>query len=146
MNKKAEALDKFFADNKITCFQKEELNEKASPVHTVIYRAHMEEKGDSLPTMVVVDDTIYTMIQVLVSHGKVTEENKALVIEHLNAMNKRFKVFKYYVDDANNICLDSCIASTPEGFEPQMVQIVLDVILRHLNDEYAGLMAKIWGN
>jgi hypothetical protein len=42
--------------------------------------------------------------------------------------------------------LDSCIASTPEGFEPQMVQIVLDVILRHLNDEYAGLMAKIWGN
>jgi hypothetical protein len=62
MNKKAEALDKFFADNKITCFQKEELNEKASPVHTVIYRAHMEEKGDSLPTMVVVDDTIYTMI------------------------------------------------------------------------------------
>jgi hypothetical protein len=45
MNKKAEALDKFFADNKINCFQKEELNEKASPVHTVIYRAHMEEKG-----------------------------------------------------------------------------------------------------
>ena len=72
MNKKAEALDKFFVDNKITCFQKEELNEKASPVHTVIYRAHMEEKGDNLPTMVVVDDTIYTMIQVLVSHGKVT--------------------------------------------------------------------------
>ena len=28
MNKKAEALDKFFVDNKITCFQKEELNEK----------------------------------------------------------------------------------------------------------------------
>lgn len=44
MNKKAEALDKFFVDNKITCFQKEELNEKASPVHTVIYRAHMEDR------------------------------------------------------------------------------------------------------
>jgi hypothetical protein len=143
MNKKAEALDKFFAENKINCFQKEELKNE---VHTVVYRAHMEEKGQQLPTMVAVDDTIYTMIQVLISHGSVTAENKPAVIEHLNAMNKRFKVFKYYVDDANNICLDSCIASTPEGFEPQMVQIVLDVILRHLNDEYAGLMAKIWGN
>ncbi len=143
MNVKAEALDKFLADNKITCFNKEELKDEA---HTTIYRAHMEQKGQNLPTMVVVDDTIYTMIQVLICPKGVNEGNKAAVIEHLNEMNGRFKVFKYYVDKANNVCLDSCIASAPEKFDPQMVQVVLDVILRHLNDEFAGLMAKVWGN
>ena len=56
---KAEQFDKFLADNKITCFSKEEVK---NDLHTVVYRAHMEVSGQMLPTMVVTDDSIYTMI------------------------------------------------------------------------------------
>ena len=58
---KAAKFDAFLAENKITCFAKEEVK---NDLHTVVYHAHMEVSGQMLPTMVVADDSIYTMIQV----------------------------------------------------------------------------------
>ncbi|MEG1159039.1 MAG: hypothetical protein RSD70_01490, partial [Acidaminococcaceae bacterium] len=58
--------------------------------------------------------------------------------------NKKYKVFKYYVGDKGDLCLDSCIPSTGEGFDPNIVHAVIDVVLKHLNDEYPVLMRKIW--
>ena len=47
-------------------------------MHTVVYRAHMEVSGQMLPTMVVADDSIYTMIQVRVAASVVNEGNNRL--------------------------------------------------------------------
>ena len=43
---KAAKFDAFLAENKITCFSKEEVK---NDLHTVVYRAHMEVSGQMLP-------------------------------------------------------------------------------------------------
>ena len=79
---KAGKFDKFLAENKITCFSKEGVK---NDLHTVVYRAHMEVSGQMLPTMVVCDDSIYTMIQVRVAAAVINEGNKQAVLEHINS-------------------------------------------------------------
>ena len=124
-----------------TCFSKEEVK---NDLHTVVYRAHMEVSGQMLPTMVVTDDSIYTMIQVRVAAAVVNDENKQGVLAHINAMNGKYKVFKYYITDNGDICLDSCLTDTEESFDPRLVHTVIDVILRHLTEEYPNLMSLVW--
>ncbi len=138
---KAEQFDKFLVDNKITCFAREAVDNE---LHTVVYRAHMEVSGQMLPTMVVTDDSIYTMIQVRVAAAVINDENKKAVLEHINALNGKFKVFKYYISDNGDICLDSCLTDTEESFDPRLVHTVIDVILRHLTEEYPNLMSLVW--
>jgi hypothetical protein len=86
---KAAKFDAFLAENKITCFNKEEVK---NDLHTVVYRAHMEVSGQMLPTMVVADDSIYTMIQVRVAASVVNEGNKQAVLEHINANTKYLNI------------------------------------------------------
>ncbi len=138
---KAANFDKFLAENKITCFAKEEVK---NDLHTVVYRAHMEVSGQMLPTMVVTDDSIYTMIQVRVAAAVINDDNKKAVLEHINALNGKFKVFKYYISDNGDICLDSCLTDTEESFDPRLIHTVIDVILRHLTEEYPNLMSLVW--
>lgn len=138
---KAEQFDKFLTDNKITCFAREAADNE---LHTVVYRAHMEVSGQMLPTMVVTDDSIYTMIQVRVAAAVINDENKKAVLEHINALNGKFKVFKYYISDNGDICLDSCLTDAEESFDPRLVHTVIDVILRHLTEEYPNLMSLVW--
>ena len=59
-------------------------------------------------------------------------------------MNGKYKVFKYYITDNGDICLDSCLTDTEESFDPRLVHTVIDVILRHLTEEYPNLMSLVW--
>ena len=142
MNTKAEKWNTFLTDNKITCFGVEEVKNE---MHSVVYRAFLEVQGQKLPSMLVVDDSIYTMFQVLVAEKVVNDKNRGDVEHMLNDLNQKFKVFKYYVGDNGNLCLDSCMPSTGETFDVNIVHAVIDVILKHLTEEYPKLMKAIWG-
>lgn len=118
-------------------------------LHTVVYRSDLEVQGQKLPILTVLDDSIYSVVHVIVSHGTVNDENRAAVVGHLNDLNKRFKVFKYYLNENDDICLDSCLPSTAEKFDAQLLlTVIVDVILRHLetDKEYANLMKVVWQN
>ena len=128
---KAAKFDEFLSSNNINCFSKEEIDNE---MHSIVYRAHMEV------------DSIYTMIQVRVAAGVVNAGNREGVLMHINELNKKYKVFKYYEGDNGDICLDSCITTTDEGFEAPVIHTVIDVILKHLVEEYPVLMRKVWGN
>lgn len=143
MNTKAEKFNKFLEEKNITCFQTQEVE---GDMHPVVYRSFMEVNGQNLPTMLVIDDSIYVMLQVRVGAGLVKEANKAAVLEHLNSLNENYKVFKYYVADNGDIVIESCIPTTDDDFVPEMVHAVIDVVLKHLNDEYPKLMKVVWAD
>ena len=143
MNTKAEKFNKFLEEKNITCFQTHEVE---GDMHPVVYRSFMEVNGQNLPTMLVIDDSIYVMLQVRVGAGLVKEANKAAVLEHLNALNENYKVFKYYVADNGDVVIESCIPTTDDDFVPEMVHAVIDVVLKHLNDEYPKLMKVVWAD
>ena len=143
MNLKATKFTNFINERNINVFQMQEID---GDMHPVVYRSAMEVGGQNLPTMLVIDDSIYVMLQVRVGSGLVKESNKAAVMEHMNSLNENYKVFKYYANENGDIVIESCIPTTDEEFMPELVHAVIDVVLKHLNEEYPKLMKTVWSN
>ena len=143
MNLKATKFTNFINDRNINVFQMQQID---GDMHPVVYRSAMEVGGQNLPTMLVIDDSIYVMLQVRVGAGLVKESNKAAVMEHMNSLNENYKVFKYYANENGDIVIESCIPTTDEEFMPELVHAVIDVVLKHLNEEYPKLMKTVWSN
>lgn len=143
MNKKAEKFNTFMKEHNITCFNAQDIGNE---LHTVLYRSFMEVSGQNLPTMVVLDDSIYAMLQVRVAAGVVKEANRTAVLEHLNKLNEKYKVFKYYVNESGDIVIESCIPTTEDDFVPGIINAVIEVVLKHLIEEYPQIMKIVWAN
>ena len=143
MNLKATKFTNFINERNINVFQMQDID---GDMHPVVYRSAMEVGGQNLPTMLVIDDSIYVMLQVRVGAGLVKESNKAAVMEHMNSLNENYKVFKYYANENGDIVIESCIPTTDEEFMPELVHAVIDVVLKHLNEEYPKLMKTVWSN
>ena len=143
MNLKAQKFTNFINERNINVFQMQELD---GDMHPVVYRSAMEVGGQNLPTMLVIDESIYVMLHVRVGAGLVKESNKAAVMEHMNSLNENYKVFKYYANENGDIVIESCIPTTDEEFMPELVHAVIDVVLKHLNEEYPKLMKTVWSN
>ena len=143
MNLKATKFTNFINERNINVFQMQEID---GDMHPVVYRSAMEVGGQNLPTMLVLAASIYVMLQVRVGAGLVKESNKAAVMEHMNSLNENYKVFKYYANENGDIVIESCIPTTDEEFMPELVHAVIDVVLKHLNEEYPKLMKTVWSN
>ena len=143
MNLKAQKFSNFINERNINVFQLQELE---GDMHPVVYRSAMEVGGQNLPTMLVIDDSIYVMLQVRVGAGLVKDSNRAAVMAHMNSLNENYKVFKYYANENGDIVIESCIPTTDEEFMPELVHAVIDVVLKHLNEEYPKLMKTVWSN
>ena len=143
MNLKAQKFSNFINERNINVFQIQDLE---GDMHPVVYRSAMEVGGQNLPTMLVIDDSIYVMLQVGVGAGLVKDSNRAAVMAHMNSLNENYKVFKYYANENGDIVIESCIPTTDEEFMPELVHAVIDVVLKHLNEEYPKLMKTVWSN
>ena len=143
MNLKATKFTNFINERNINVFQMQEID---GDMHPVVYRSAMEVGGQNLPTMLVIDDSIYVMLQVRVGAGLVKDSNRAAVMAHINSLNENYKVFKYYANENGDIVIESCIPTTDEEFMPELVHAVIDVVLKHLNEEYPKLMKTVWSN
>ena len=143
MNLKAQKFSNFINERNINVFQIQDLE---GDMHPVVYRSAMEVGGQNLPTMLVIDDSIYVMLQVRVGAGLVKDSNRAAVMAHMNILNENYKVFKYYANENGDIVIESCIPTTDEEFMPELVHAVIDVVLKHLNEEYPKLMKTVWSN
>lgn len=140
-NLKAEKLQAYFDANKLNFFQKQELHDETD---TVLFRSAVEVEGQRLPVGIITDNTIYTIIRTQVGTGLVKDANKAAFLEYLNTLNRNYKVFKYIAAEDGDVYLDACIPTSQEGFEPEMVRIVLDVIVDHLQENYKEVMKQAW--
>ena len=142
MNKKAEKFQKALKTIGLEKLQAQEIKDE---FHTVIFRATAEIKGHMLPMAIYVDDTIYTIFRVLIAPNVVTEGTKKIILEYLNKFNFKYKIFKYYTNDNNDLILDCCITfATEEAFNPELIRGIMDVVGEHLNSEYGNITKKIW--
>lgn len=141
MTAKAEKFDKFLEEKEIKCFQREEIKDQ---LNTVVYRSFMEIEGQNLPVMIITDSSIYTMVRVQIAAKAAKSHNTEKVLEYINELNRQFKVFKYFITAEGDLCMDSCIPSTADNFEAEIVYTVIDVILKHLVEYYPVIMSKIW--
>lgn len=141
VNLKARRFQKYLDDNGLAFFHQNAANDEAD---TIIFQSNIQVEGQTLPVGIVTDGTIYTIIRVQVGAGLIKEANRTKFDEYLNVLNRSYKVFKYIAAEDGSVFLDACLPSTNESFDPEVVRVILDVIVDHLNQEYKNIMKAAW--
>lgn len=147
INLKAQKFEKYTQDHQLNFFNKVEVkNDKGErdAAETTVFQSNIRVEGQTIPVGIITDNTIYTIIRVQVGSGLVKESNKNKFLEYLNTLNRSYKVFKYVAAEDGSVFLDACLPSTNDSFDPEVVKVVLDVIVDHLNNEYKNIMKEAW--
>ena len=142
MNKKAQVFQEYLQEKNITCFQVQEVPN--DELNTVVFRSSIEVEGQQLPTLVITDSSIYTMIRVRVANAALKEGNETELLKAIGKLNSHYKIFKYYFAEDGALILDSYLLEKPEELDGDMVYTVLDIIVKHLLAEYKNIMKAIW--
>ena len=142
MNKKAQIFQEYLQEKNITCFQVQEVPN--DELNTVVFRSSIEVEGQQLPTLVITDSSIYTMIRVRVANAALKEGNETELLKAIGKLNSHYKIFKYYFAEDGALILDSYLQEKPEELDGDMVYTVLDIIVKHLLAEYKNIMKAIW--
>lgn len=146
MNKKAEEFQKYLDadENKKSAFQTEEVKDDAQ--NTVVFRSHIVVEGQQLPTLVILDDSVFSMIRIQISPKAQTEENELKVLKLANEHNLKYKPFKLYFDATGSLILDVCLLTPGEDFSELGDEIygMFEVLINFLNESYRPIMKEIW--
>ena len=142
MNKKAQIFQEYLQEKNITCFQVQEVPN--DELNTVVFRSSIEVEGQQLPTLVITDSSMYTMIRVRVANAALKEGNETELLKAIGKLNSHYKIFKYYFAEDGALILDSYLLEKPEELDGDMVYTVLDIIVKHLLAEYKNIMKAIW--
>lgn len=140
-NVKALDFQEFLMENNISVFSTETLEDE---YNTVIFRSRIETHGQILPMAIIIDMSIFTVIRTQIVTG-VDRARWPQLKDYLNSLNRRFKIFKYYLRDDGTIILDVCLPYVDESFDSKMIQLMLSVIVQHLEAVYQDIMAEVWG-
>lgn len=143
MNPKSEKFTKMLKEHKINCFNEEPVKDE---LNTVLFRSVMEIEGQRLPLVVVVDDSIYVICRVLVAGKCINDKNRTDVGNFINKLNGNYKTFKFYTTEAGEIVMDTCLPTTVEQFEPDMVRALIDLAVKCLEENYRALMKLVWSD
>lgn len=142
MNKKAEKFEKYLDAKKITAFTVEEIEK--DELNTVVFRSHLEVGGNQLPAIVILDSSIYGMIRILVAPQALRKETELAVLQLINGYNKKYKSFKYYLDDDGALVLDTCVLFKEGEADGDLIYAMFEVIINHLNESYKNIMKTLW--
>lgn len=142
MNAKAQKFNAFLEAQKIQCFQ---TTVAQDPLNTVVFNSTMEINGNNLPVGIILDNSPYGMLRMQLVPRAAREENQTALLNYINEQNRTYKVFKYYLAENGDLCLDSCILLDPEQENGPVIYAVIDVVLKHLQEKYPEIMHQVWG-
>lgn len=137
---KADAFKAYLKQAGITGFYVREFD---NPVHTRRFDSHLTVQGKSLPFMILLDDSVYTIIQVLVAEKAVTPEREKDDCLYLNKLNDQYRMLKYSADHEGNVLLTCTVPAGAAHFEPMLVLALAGQMETHLDDVYPGLMKAL---
>lgn len=142
MNSKAESFKAYLNEKNITSFTIDEI--KNDQLNSVVFRSNIEINGQQLPTIVILDSSIYGMIRVLVAPKVLNDKNEAGLLKEVNVLNKAYKSFKYYFDNEGSLILDCCVLLKEDSADGNLLYTMFEVIIKNLSNEYKKLMQLIW--
>lgn len=142
MNKKAESFKKYLDEKKIEVFQIEEIKDDAN---TVIFRSQLNLNNQFLPVIYVTDDSIFSFIRVLVAPTANSNNEKSKILKLLNDLSAKYKPFKFYVNEQDEIILDCSLLNSSDEVDGNLVYGMLESIISYLQEEdYKKIMKEVW--
>lgn len=142
MNNKAEQFQQYLQEKKIEAFAVDEL--KDDEMGTVVFRSHMDIEGQQLPTLVIVDNSIFVQIRVVLLKKARSKEKELEVLQVLNEENMKYKPFKLYFSQEGDCILDVSLVTEQEKLSGDMVYTMFKVLIDYLNENYRKIMKVIW--
>lgn len=142
MNKKAESFKNFIDEKHPNIFEVEEIPNDEQ--NTTVFRSSITIAGQRLLAMVIIDDSIFTILRVQILPQAVTEENQTSLLDLINEQNKGYKPFKLYLNDNKDLMLDTCLTVTTDELDGEVVYTLFDVIITYLNNSYRKIMKVVW--
>ena len=117
---------------------------KDDPFHTVVFRSHLDVEGTPLQLIVVLDDSAFGVIRVLLAPKALKEGNKEALLEMLNRYNSNYKAFKFYLDKEESLIMDTCVIFRESQVDGNMMYGLFQMISRELDEKYKDIMKTIW--
>ena len=142
MNKKAENFQAYLKEKGIDSFVFDE--PEGNDREIAIFRSHIVVEGQQLPTIVMFDNTIFSIIRVQISPQAVTDENAEEVLSFLNEENAKYKPFKIYCAPDGSIIFDICFTNPGEEIDGDLIYTFFNIAINYLNENYRTIMKKIW--
>ena len=138
---KVAAFQKYLEENKISGFG---LQDFQNDVHAQAFRSNLQVEGTNLPFMILLDDSVYTMLQVQVAAGLAQGDKREKICSFLNDLNEQYRMLKFSADAAGNVLLTCCIPAGVPHFEPALVIAILNQIQGLLTATYPEIMKHLW--
>ena len=146
MNKKAEAFQHYLEadERRKSAFQIEEVKDDVQ--NTVVFRSAVIVEGQQLPTLVILDDSVFPIIRIQISPQVKKEDNELVLLRLSNDQNIKYKPFKLYFDASGSLILDVCLLVPGEDYSKlgNEIYAMLEVLLNFLNESYRSIMKEIW--
>ena len=142
LNQKAESFKHFVEKKDPKAFVVDPI--KDDPFHTVVFRSHMDVDGTPLQLIVVLDDSAFGVIRVLLAPKALKEGNKEALLSLLNEYNRTYKAFKFYLDKEESLIMDTCVIFREPQVDGNMMYGLFQMISKELNEKYKEIMKTIW--
>ena len=142
MNSKAEQFKNYLEEREINVFQMEEI--EGNEQHAVVFRSFIAVEGQQLPTMVVIDDSVFSIIRVQIAPQVFNKENMAELMKLANEQNLIYKPFKLFFDARGDLMLDSCLMADGETLDGNAIYQMFNVIVNYLDENYRNIMKTVW--
>lgn len=142
MNKKAEIFQTYLQENNITCFEMQEIKDE---LDTVVFRSTIAVEGQQLPAMVILDNSFISIVRVFVAVNAVREENRQAMLQLLNEVNAKQKLMKHYIAEDGSLVIDYTQTGKADELDAQLLMfVILEIIVKHLEVQYRGIMKQVW--
>ena len=140
MNKNAEAFKAYLDKNGIKVFEAEEL--EGANQRTTVFRSYITTEGQQLPTIVILDESVFALIRVQISPRALTKANQLELLKMVNEESASYKPFKLYLNRDGDLLLDVCLVIEDE-LKGDTVYTLFSVIVNYLDANYRKLMKCI---
>lgn len=141
MNKKAKAFKDYLKEKDIKAFEIEEL--EGDEQNTAVFRSHITVEGQQLPTLVILDESIFAMMRVQIAPKALAEENKLELLQKVNEETSAYKPFKLYLSKTGDLMLDVCLVIEGE-LKGDTIYAMFALVIDYLNNNYRNFMKCIW--
>ena len=141
LNKKSEAFEAYLEERFINVFEMQEIHDE---LNTCVFKSRITVEGQNLVTLIILDNSIYGMVRVMVAENALNQSNEERLRKLVEKYNSSYKMFKYYFAQDGSLILDVCLLEPAEATDGNMIYTVLDVVIKHLEDEYKNIMKAIW--
>ena len=141
MNKNAEAFKAYLDKNGIKVFEAEEL--QGANQQTTVFRSYITTNGQQLPTIVILDESVFAILRVQISPRALTEKNQLELLKMINEESAAYKPFKFYLNGNGDLMMDVCLF-IEEELKGDAVYTLFSVIVNYLDANYRKFMKCIW--